>query len=249
MTGPHFTPRTLSFLRALRRNNNRDWFNANRHRYEEHVRGPMVALVERLAIDLPVITPDLLAEPKRSIYRIHRDTRFSPDKTPYKTHIAAILPHRDLPKHEGAGLYVHVALDAVYIGGGLYRPQPRQVGRLREHIAAHHRQLRAIVEAPSFLRVFGELSGDRLQRIPRGYPPDHPAAHLLRLKQYLAGCAYDPSHATRPQFYRSLLRQFALLAPLVSYLNGPLTTPEALMETALVGAQARRAGGTRNDRQ
>ena len=244
MPGPHFTPSTLTFLRALRRNNTRDWFNANRHRYEEHVRAPMVALVEQLAIDLPAIAPDLLAEPKRSIYRIHRDTRFSPDKTPYKTHVAAIFPHRDLPKHEGAGLYVHVALDAVYIGGGLYRPQPRQLARLREHIAAHHRQLPAIIGAPAFRRAFGELSGDRLQRTPRGYPPDHPAAHLLRLKQYLAGCAYDPAYATRPGFYRSLLRYFTLLAPLVHYLNGPLTTAEARLETALMGAEARRERGT-----
>ncbi len=241
MSTPRFSSRTLTFLRALKRNNNRDWFNANRPSYEEHVRAPMVALVEQLALDLPAIAPDLIAEPKRSIYRIYRDTRFSPDKTPYKTHVAAIFPHRDLPKHEGAGLYVHLALDGLFVGGGLYRPQPRQLAKLRAHIAAHHRQLRAIVDAPAFRRTFGTLDGDKLQRTPRGYPADHPAADLLRLKQYLAGCSYDPVRATGARFYRSLLGDFATLAPLIHYLNGPLATAEALLEEALVGEEARRS--------
>ena len=236
-----FSPKTLTFLRALKRNNRREWFNANRARYEEHVRAPMVALVEQLALDLPAIAPDLIAEPKRSIYRIYRDTRFSPDKTPYKTHVAAIFPHRDLPKHESAGLYMHVALDGVFVGGGLYRPQPRQLAKLREHIAGHHRQLRAIIDAPPFQETFRELDGERLQRTPRGYAVDHPAADLLRLKQYLAWRVYEPAYATDPHFYGSLLRDFAVLAPVVHYLNGPLTNTEALLEEALTGKEARRA--------
>ncbi len=241
MSTPRFSPKTLTFLRALRRNNNREWFNANRARYEEHVRAPMVALVEQLAVDLPAIAPDLLADPKRSIYRIYRDTRFSPDKTPYKTHVAAIFPHRDLPKHEGAGLYVHVALDGLFVGGGLYRPQPRQLAKLREHIAAHGRRLRAIVDSPPFRKEFGQLDGERLQRTPRGYPADHPAADLLRLKQYLAGRSREPEFATSPHFYESLLRSFTILAPLIHYLNGPLATAEALLREALTGEDARRA--------
>ena len=242
MSTPRFSPKTLTFLRALKRNNNREWFNTNRARYDEHVRAPMVALVEQLALDLPAVAPDLIAEPKRSIYRIYRDTRFSPDKTPCKTHVAAIFPHRDLPKHEGAGLYVHVAPDGVLVGGGLYRPQPRQLAKLRDHIAAHHRQLRVIIDAPPFRRTFGKLDGERLQRTPRGYPADHPAADLLRLKQYLAGRACEPGFATSPGFYGSLLRDFTLLAPVVHYLNGPLTTAEARLENALTGEAARRSG-------
>lgn len=241
MSTPCFSPKTLTFLRALKRNNRREWFNANRARYEEHVRAPMVALVEQLALDLPAFAPELIAEPKRSIYRIYRDTRFSPDKTPYKTHVAAIFPHRDLAKHEGAGLYVHVAPDSVFAGGGLYRPQPRQLARLRTYIAGRHRQLRAIIGAPPFREAFGTLDGERLQRTPRGYAADHPAADLLRLKQYLAGRAYEPAFATSPRFYASLLHDFTVLAPMIHYLNGPLTTTEALLEEALSGEEARRA--------
>ena len=150
MPAPRFTQKTLTFLRRLGRDNDREWFREHRDEYEEHVKGPMIALIEQLAADLPAIAPDLVANPKTSMYRIYRDTRFSANKAPFKTHVAAIFPHRALPKHEGAGLYVHVAADQVFIGGGLYRPQPRQLHRLREHVAANCDRLRSLVAAPAF---------------------------------------------------------------------------------------------------
>ena len=226
MPTPRFTQETLTFLRQLARHNDRDWFREHRDDYERHVRGPMIALVEQLATDLPAIAPDLVANRKTSVYRIYRDTRFSANKAPFKTHVAAIFPHRALPKHEGAGLYVHVAADQVFVGGGLYRPQPRQLHRLREHVAANSERLQTLTGAPAFRRNFGELSGARLKRVPRGFPADHPAGDLLRLKQFLAGCERPPEFATGPRFYPSLLRLFAHLAPLIDFLNGPLATRE-----------------------
>ena len=188
MPAPRFTSETLTFLRQLEQHNDRAWFRGPSRRLRGARQAAMVELVERLAVDLPAVAPDLVAHPKTSMYRIYRDTRFSPNKAPFKTHVAAIFPHRELPKHEGAGLYVHVAADQVFIGGGLYRPQPRQLHRLREHIASNSRRLRSLTGAPAFRRSFGELSGERLQRVPRGFPPGHEAADLLRLKQFLAGC-------------------------------------------------------------
>lgn len=226
MPDPRFTPETLAFLRRLARHNDREWFREHRADYEEHVKGPMVALIDALAVDLPRIAPDLTANPKTSLYRIHRDTRFSANKAPYKTHVAAIFPHRALPKHEGAGLYVHVEADRVFIGGGLYRPQPRQLQRLREHLADHGDRLRKLTAAPAFRRNFGEMSGERLKRTPRGFPADHPAGDLLRLKQFLAGCERPPEFATGPRFYSSLLRLFGHLAPLIEFLNAPLAARE-----------------------
>lgn len=226
MPDPRFTPETLAFLRRLARHNDREWFREHRADYEEHVKGPMVALIDALAVDLPRIAPDLTANPKTSLYRIHRDTRFSANKAPYKTHVAAIFPHRALPKHEGAGLYVHVETGRVFIGGGLYRPQPRQLQRLREHLAAHGDRLRKLTAAPAFRRNFGEMSGERLKRTPRGFPADHPAGDLLRLKQFLAGCERPPEFATGPRFYSSLLRLFGHLAPLIDFLNAPLAARE-----------------------
>ena len=222
MAAPRFSPKALTFLRGLKRHNDRDWFRERRDTYETYVRGPMVEIVERLALDLPAFAPDLVAAPKVSMYRIHRDTRFSPDKSPYKTHVAAVFPHRELAKHEGAGLYFHVAPDHVLVGGGIYAPEPRQLYRLREHVAMNVMRLRAIVDAPAFRRSFGAVSGQRLQRVPRGFAPDHPAAEYLRLKQFLAGCERPPSFATGPRFYGALIKLFERMSPFIRFLNEPL---------------------------
>ena len=233
MPAPRFTSETLTFLRRLARHNDREWFREHRDEYEAHVKGPMIELIGRLATDLPSVAPGLVADPKTSMYRIYRDTRFSANKAPFKTHVAAIFPHRALPKHEGAGLYVHVAADQVFVGGGLYRPQPRPLHRLREHIAANADRLRALIAAPAFRRHFGDLSGERLKRVPRGFPADHAAGDLLRLKQFLAGCERPPTFATGPRFYPSLLRLFSYLAPLIDFLNAPLVIRELRLEETL----------------
>ena len=156
------------------------------------------------------------------MYRIHRDTRFSADKSPYKTHVAAIMPHRELTKHGGAGLYFHVTTDQVLIGAGVYAPEPRQLYQLRKHIAANVQRFRSIVESPVFRRSFGDLGGARLQRVPRGFDKDHPAAEYLKLRQLLAGCERPATFATGPRFYNSLRGLFERLAPFVAFLNDPL---------------------------
>jgi uncharacterized protein (TIGR02453 family) len=182
----------------------------------------MVAVIERLAVDFRRFAPDLVASERTSLYRIYRDTRFSADKSPLKTHIAAVFPWRGLAKHEGAGLYFHVGPDEVWAGGGMYMPQTSQLQVVREHIAEHHRRLRAIVERPSFKNRAGELEGDRLSRVPRGVPPDHPAADYLKHRQFIVGREYPPAFATEPQFYPTLLALFREITPLCVFLNEPL---------------------------
>ena len=222
MPAPRFTDATLAFLRALERNNDREWFRERKTEYERQVRQPMVEFIERLALDLPRFAPDLVAAPKVSLYRVYRDTRFSKDKRPLKTHIAAIFPHREISKHNGAVLYFHVHPDQVFIGGGVYAPDPRQLYRLRQHVADNLQELLDIVEAPAFRRSFGDLGGERLRRVPSGFAKDHPAAEYLKLKQLLAGCERPASFATGPRVYSALLRLFERLAPLIAFLNEPL---------------------------
>jgi len=218
----HFSPGTLTFLRALKRNNDREWFKARKDEYERVVRAPMIEMIERLAVDFRAFAPDLAASPKVSFHRIYRDTRFSDDKTPLKTHIAAIFPDRRLGKHQGAGLYVHVTPKEVWIGGGMYAPDTSQLQAEREHIAANLRRFRAIVESPSFRRVVGSLEGEKLQRIPRGFDAAHEAAEYLKFRQFLAGCEYPGAFATSPRFYTATLSVFRAIAPLVKFLNEPL---------------------------
>ncbi len=221
-SAPRFSANTLKFLRALKRNNRREWFNAHRDDYEAEVRQPMFAIIERLAADFREFAPELVASPKASMYRIYRDTRFSDNKTPYKTHVAAVFPTRGLLKHEGAGVYFHISPDDVWIGGGMYAPQPPQLFAVREHIAGHVKQLRAIVESPGFRTHVGTLDGEKLKRVPRGFPNDHPAADYLKFRQFLAGAEFPPRLATSPKFYNTLLTVFRQVTPLARFLNAPL---------------------------
>jgi len=218
-----FTRKTLAFLRALKRNNDREWFRARKADYEQHVRAPMIALLQQLARDLPALAPDLVSDPRVCLFRIYRDTRFSSDKSPYKTHVAARFPLRGVPKGEGAGLYFEIAPGWVWMGGGMYMPTTADLHDIRAHIAATHpRGLHKVVTAPAFTRAVGELTGDRLTRVPLGYPKDHPASHYLQFKQFLGSCEYDVSLATSRRFYPELLKVFRAVAPLVQFLNGAI---------------------------
>jgi uncharacterized protein (TIGR02453 family) len=223
MSSPRFTSQSLRFLRALKRNNRREWFHAHRDDYEAHVRQPMADIITRLADDFRGFGPEFVANPKTSMYRIYRDIRFSENKAPYKTHVAANFPARGLPKHEGAGLYFHISPEEVWIGGGMYAPQQPQLQAVREHIAANSRRLRTLVESPAFRRDVGTLEGERLQRVPRGFPKDHEAAEYLKFRQFLAGRGFEPAFATSPKFYSSLLAVFKRVAPVTRFLNEPLT--------------------------
>jgi len=222
-----FTPKTLSFLRSLKRNNNRDWFRARRDQYETHVRGPMIAVVERLADDFRSFAPELIASPKLSLFRIYRDTRFSGDKKPLKTHAAAVFRTRELPRPQGAGLYFEIAPGWVWIGGGMWRPEPPELVKIREHIAETWPEMQSLTRTAAFRRRFEELSGDTMTRVPRGYRSDHPAADYLKYRQFYGGAEFPASLAHSREFYPTLLATFKALMPLVRFLNEPLVEAAA----------------------
>jgi uncharacterized protein (TIGR02453 family) len=216
-----FTRKTLSFLRSLKRNNDRDWFHARRDQYEMHCKQPLIAIIERLADDLPAFAPELVADPKVSLFRQFRDTRFSNDKTPLKTHIGATFPNRKLGRLNGAGLYFEVAPTWVWIGGGLWAPDTSQLHLVREHVAANHRRLDRIVNAPAF-RKLGGLQGDKITRVPRGFAKDHPAATYLMHRQFLGFREEPETLAASPAFYKQLRETLRTIVPLVTFLNEPL---------------------------
>jgi uncharacterized protein (TIGR02453 family) len=222
MAGPHFTPKTIPFLRSLKRHNDREWFRAHRTTYDEHVHAPMVAVVNALARDFRRFAPELSADPRRSIHRIYRDTRFSADKSPLKTHIAASFPRRDSPRHESAGLYFEVAHDWVWVGGGLYMPTTPGLYRVRERIAGDPRTFERLITSTAFTKQCGSLRGERLTRIPRPFPSTHPAGEYLKYKQFLGSREFPATLASSPRFYSSVLAVFEAIAPMVQYLNGAL---------------------------
>ena len=217
-----FTSKTVSFLRAIKRNNNSDWFRARKDQYDAHVRGPMIAVVEQLAQDFRTVAPELIASPKHSLFRSYRDTRFSSYQKPLKTHAAAVFRPKDLPKPQGAGLYFEIAPGWVWIGGGMWRPEPPELVKLREHIAETWPEIRTITRAKAFTSRFAQLDGETMTRVPRGYPSDHPAAEYLRFRSFVGGQEFPPTLAHSRQFYPTLVATFKALMPLVRFLNEPL---------------------------
>ena len=219
---PCFPQEGLQFLRSLKRNNRREWFQERKAAYEEFVRTPMEAIVDAIAPEFERIAPDLMASHKVSMYRIYRDTRFSKDKTPYKTHVAAVFPPKGMAKHQGAGLYFHIAPAEFFIGGGLYSPDPKDLQAVRERIAGRFRQFESIVRAARFRKIFGDISGTQLARVPQGYAKDHPAADYLRFKQLLASRSLPVATVTTAQFGTTLLDTFQTLYPFIAFLNEPI---------------------------
>ncbi len=221
-----FTPKTLSFLKSLKRNNKREWFHARKDQFEAHCRAPMVAVIERLAVDMRAFAPEMVADPKVSLFRQYRDTRFSADKTPIKTNVAATFPNRTLGRMNGAGLYFEVGPDYVWMGGGAYQPDGSQLHLIREHIVTDYKRFDALVKAPAFKKI-GGLKGDSLTRVPRGFDKDHKAGPYLMRKQFLGFREEPGSFATSGTFYQELLGTFRALAPLVQFLNEPLVAGQS----------------------
>ena len=175
-----FTTAAIDFLAQLEANNGRDWFQPRKQEFDLSVREPMVRFVERLNADLAESAPDYVTDPRKSIYRIYRDTRFSKDKTPYKTHIGALFPHRALGKDGGAALYFHLSPKELLIAGGLYKCPPPMLLPIRQHIADQHERLTAILKAKPVRQLFGAMQGDQLTRPPKGWSAGHPAIGYLR---------------------------------------------------------------------
>lgn len=232
---PGFPPEARKFLRDLKANNTREWFQARKQIYEQQVRAPMTELVLALGEELREAAPELLTDPKKAIYRIYRDVRFSRDKSPYKTHIAATFGPRGLEKHTGAGTYFHIAPDEVLVAGGVYMPGSRELLAIRQHVASHSGELRRILKERSFRKAFGGLQGERLKRVPKGFASGHPAADLLVHKQFLAFAHLPPELAETPKLYKELLKHFQVMLPFLRFLNAPLMKPSRDLRAGVSG--------------
>lgn len=224
-----FRPAALRFLRQLRRNNRREWFEAHRAEYEGELREPMKALVEEVDVRLAGFAPEITGDPRRSMFRIHRDVRFSRDKSPYKTHAACWLYHRDAgcgvggEAAGGAGFYFHLEPGQSLVGAGIWMPPRPLLARLRDRLSDDLRGFERIVLAPGFRRRYGALDAEAmLTRLPRGYGETHPAARWLRYQSFTAGRSLREAEALSPRLATTLARDFEALTPLVRWLNGAL---------------------------
>jgi uncharacterized protein (TIGR02453 family) len=218
-TFPGFSPEALAFLRALKRNNRRDWFQPRKEKYEALIKLPMLELVNALNHEFVRFAPDYVTAPEKAIYRIYRDTRFSPDKTPYKTHIAAIFPRRTALKREGAVFYLHFTEKELLAFGGVYSPDRDELMAYRRLLADRHEEFEDILGDKKLRSAVGGLQGEKLSRTPKGFPTGHPAESLLRHRQWYLEAILDIRLLTTPRLAPELARRFQAMTPFVSFLN------------------------------
>lgn len=227
---PGFPSEAMAFYRSLARNNKREWFQPRKNVYDEKVKAPMVELVTEINRVMLDFAPDYITDAPKAIYRIYRDTRFSPDKTPYKTQIAASFSRRGMQKHGAAGYYFAVSHKGVDVGGGIYMPAPETLLAVRTHLAERHADFRKLAGSSGVKKLFGALQGEQLSRVPKGFCAEHPAADLLRYKQFLLFTTLDAAIVTTPKLFVELERRFRAMAPFLEFLNAPLVakrrTPE-----------------------
>lgn len=217
-----FPKRGLEFLKRLRKNNNREWFQAHKHEYEEYVKLPMQSFIATLRSPLSKLAPEIEVNPKRSMFRIHRDTRFSKDKTPYKTHIAAVFHVRGDHWEGSAGYYVHIEPGGVYAGGGIYMPNGDQLKKIRKAIADSPKQFQEIVSDRKFVKRFKSLQGGKLQRTPLGFPKDHVMGEWLKYKSFYTGVELSERVCQSSSFTKKVVEVYSNLLPLVRFLNTAL---------------------------
>ncbi|HEY1937901.1 MAG TPA: DUF2461 domain-containing protein [Candidatus Angelobacter sp.] len=221
-----FSPDTLTFLRALKRNNRREWFQPRKEKYEALIKAPMLEMVAALNGELARFAPAYVTPPEKAVYRIYRDTRFSPDKTPYKTHISAIFPHRSAVKREGAVFYLHFTEKELLAFAGVYSPDRDELLAYRTLLQENHEELNVILANKTLRKMFGGLQGEQLSRMPKGFPVDHPAEGLLRQKQWYLESTFDIALLTTPRVVPELAKRFAVMAPMVEFLNRPFAHKE-----------------------
>ncbi len=220
----------LTFLRQLKRSNKREWFLAHRDVYDEEVLGPLRLFVEEFDVRFARFAPEFVGDPKRSIFRIYRDVRFSKDKSPYKTHAAAWFKHQNSghgvgsESHgSGAGFYFHLEPGASFVGGGIWMPPRETLNQLRDSIAAKPAEFEKSMSATGFKRRFGKLSEEAmLTRLPRGFAPGHPAEPWLRYQSFTAGAELTDTQVLDRRVVDRVEKDFKTMLPFVRWLNKSL---------------------------
>lgn len=230
-----FSPEAISFLRALKRNNRREWFQPRKEKYEALIKAPMLEFVGCLNEEFARFAPAYVTPPEKAVYRIYRDTRFSPDKTPYKTHIAAIFPRSSAVKREGSVFYMHFTEKEVLAFGGVWGPDRDELMAYRGLLRDNHEEFESLLSHKSLRKTVGELQGEQLSRMPKGFPVDHPAEALLRRKQWYLESTVDIGLLTTPRVVPELAKRFAAMAPMVEFLNRPFAQKKAPKKMLFMG--------------
>ncbi len=223
----HLSDAALKFLRGLKRNNDRTWFEQRRHIYERELKAPMLAIIADVNEALLGFAPDHVRPPQKAMMRIYRDIRFSNDKRPYKIHAAAWWSRAGLEKTSGGGFYFDVSSTEITIAAGCYMPEREQLLAIRRHLShsggGRYLDYQRLLDSPRLRKLMQPIDGQPLTRAPKGFLPDDPAITLILPRQWGVTSTLPAEHATRPTLVRDIVERFRLSAPLVDLLNQPLT--------------------------
>ena len=232
---PYFRPEALTFLRSLTKHNDREWFNQRKSVYESELKEPMLAIIRRITDAMTEFAPNHVRPAEKSLFRIYRDTRFSNNKLPYKTHVAAWWSHMGLQKTSGAGYYFQVSPKGVVIAAGAYMPEKEQLAAIRNWMLDNHVAFRKILNKPAVRKAFSEFEGEALTRPPKGFPCEHPALDLIKQKQWGLSTTLPAQIALKKDFAQTLIKHFKLLAPMVDALNTPIAATLVPRKKVLFG--------------
>lgn len=217
----------FKFFRDLERNNRRDWFNDHKARYRQSVVEPIGEFIVAIAPHLKKMAPHYVADPRPnggSMFRIYRDTRFSKDKTPYKTHAGVQFRHEAGRDAHAPGFYVHLDPHGLFFGGGVWLPPNPVLNRIRDHIVDNARTWSRIRNAKKMMAA-GGIRGDALKRPPRGFDPEHPHIEDLKKKSFYAALDAPPESALRPEFLDEVCEGFRLAVPMTRFITEALELP------------------------
>jgi uncharacterized protein (TIGR02453 family) len=231
----HLRPEGLAFLRGLARNNDREWFTPRKATFEAELKEPMLAIIRKVTDAMSTFAPDFVRPAEKCLFRIYRDTRFSADKQPYKTHVAAWWSRQGMEKTSGAGYYFHIDAKEVVIAAGAYMPEKDQLAAIRHWLLEHHAEFEKLLQKPAVRKTFSEFEGNALTRPPKGFPKEHPALDLIRCRQWGLSTSLPATAALEAGFAGTLIRHFRLAAPVVDALNTPIAAALAPRKKVLFG--------------
>lgn len=212
---------TLSFLQNLSKNNNREWFQANKADYDA-AHQEMIDFANKLLLEMN--THDVIETPtgKKSLFRIYRDVRFGKDKTPYKTHWAGFMRRAGADRR--GGYFYRIGLDGAYVMGGFFNPNTQDLLHIRNQLSQDGDFLREVIDSKKFKNFFGELGGEQLKTAPRGFEKDHPDIDLLRYKQFIIRHDFTLTEATKSNFPKKMSEAFQNMRPFFDCMTEILTT-------------------------
>jgi uncharacterized protein (TIGR02453 family) len=232
---PFFSEQSLKFLRALKRNNRREWFDPRKPLFESVLKAPMLKVIEGVTSAMLEFAPDHVRPAQKCMMRIYRDTRFSSDKTPYKNRVAAWWARHGLEKTSGGGFYLHLSSTELVMAAGVYMPERDQLIAIRNFLLEHHGELRRLLNQKKLRRMFELDHGEMLTRPPKGFPKDHPAMDLLKCRQWAVVATLPAEEALNPLLVKNIVSHFRAAAPLVALLNEPLRHVSEVKHQPLFG--------------